>query len=171
MKIRRFKKGITLIEAVVGMAIFVTVVTVAVGGFVALVRLQRKSLIMRETQQNGRIALEIIAKDARQATTINSITSTSTNSSLNITTPSGIVIISWDKTNLVIMRTPPGGSTGQPITTSGNLKVSSLTFTRDGGNLLRINMTVQNSTGGSANVYDQDTTDLETTVILEGLTH
>ncbi len=61
------KKGITLIELVVSMGIFVIVITIAVGAFVTVSRMRYLTSIMRENQQKTRIAIEMIARLSRQA--------------------------------------------------------------------------------------------------------
>lgn len=60
-------KGMTLIELLVAMAIFLIVTTISVGGFVSLIRLQTESRTMTDVQQNGRIALEQLTRLSRQA--------------------------------------------------------------------------------------------------------
>lgn len=57
----------TVVELLVAMTIFVVVVTMAVGSFIALVRLQSQASMMKGVQQNGRIALEQISRLARSA--------------------------------------------------------------------------------------------------------
>ena len=163
MNIIKPKKGMTIVEVIVAMGIFITVVTLAVGGFVALLRLQRKSLIMRETQQNSRIALEIMAKDARQATTV-----TPSGSTLTLIMPGGTPITyALNGSNQITRRVGAAGI-AIPITSSDiTILATGLTFTNSGGDLLLIKLTATNNSAAGS-VYDQDTTDLETSVIMEG---
>jgi len=60
-------KGMTLVELVVAMSIFLVVMTIAVGAFVSLLRLQSQSETMTSVQQNARTALEQITRLSRQA--------------------------------------------------------------------------------------------------------
>jgi prepilin-type N-terminal cleavage/methylation domain-containing protein len=61
------KKGVTLIELVVAMAIFLVVVTLAIGAFVTISRFKGLSSTMKESQQKTRIALEMITRLSGQA--------------------------------------------------------------------------------------------------------
>ncbi len=61
------KKGITLIELVVAMAIFLVVVTIAVGAFVTVSRMKALTSTMKNTQQKTRIAIEMLSRLSRQA--------------------------------------------------------------------------------------------------------
>src|SRR3989304_2648377 len=63
-------KGITLIELMVAMTIFLIVITLAVGGFISLIRLQSQTQTMTDVQQNGRIAIEQMTRLARQAESV-----------------------------------------------------------------------------------------------------
>ncbi len=69
-KLIKNERGITIIELMVAMTIFVIVLTLSVGAFVSLIRLQSQTEIMTDTQQNGRIALEQITRLSRQAKTV-----------------------------------------------------------------------------------------------------
>jgi len=61
------KRGLTLIELMVAMTIFVTVMTLSVGGFVAISKSRATIGTMKETQQKVRIANEMIVRYAKQA--------------------------------------------------------------------------------------------------------
>lgn len=63
----RKKKGITLVELIVAMAIFATVATMAVGSFVTVSRMMTLTNNMKNTQQKLRVAIEMISRLARQA--------------------------------------------------------------------------------------------------------
>lgn len=61
------KKGVTLVELIVAMAIFLVVVTIAISAFVVISRTKGLSSTMKESQQKTRIALEMITRLSRQA--------------------------------------------------------------------------------------------------------
>lgn len=61
------KKGLTLIELIVAMTIFVTVMTLCIGGFVAISKARALIGSMKETQQKVRVANEMIIRYAKQA--------------------------------------------------------------------------------------------------------
>lgn len=173
----RKKRGVTILEIVVSMGIFVTVVTLAVGGFILAVRLQRKSLIMRETQQNSRIALEIISKYARQARAIDP-DQIMPNSGVTFTNPdntktrfyhgdSNIKMrkLKWDSATSSWIWSP---AVDYNLVSTGNIEVNSLYFDDISNTLLKIRLTVRNK-GTALTIFEEDETTLETTVVLEGL--
>lgn len=61
------RKGLTLVEIVVAMAIFLIVITVAVGAFVTIGRMKALTSTMKDSQQKTRIAMEMITRLSRQA--------------------------------------------------------------------------------------------------------
>jgi prepilin-type N-terminal cleavage/methylation domain-containing protein len=61
------KNGFTLVELIVAMGIFLVVITLAVGAFVAVSRLKALTSTMKEVQQKTRIAIEMISRLSRQA--------------------------------------------------------------------------------------------------------
>lgn len=73
------KRGMTLIELVVAMAIFMIIAMIAVGAFTSAVRMKKLTATMRESQQKLRISLEMISRLSRQA---NGVTVTSDNKTL-----------------------------------------------------------------------------------------
>lgn len=66
----RLKQGFTLIEILVAMSISVLIVAVIYGVYVSSNRYYYKNLAQAELTQNGRIALERISRDLRQAVRI-----------------------------------------------------------------------------------------------------
>lgn len=64
-KAHNIKYGFTLVEIIVAMGIFSTVVLIATGSLLLLVDAQRKAFALRETYDNLRFSLETIAKDLR----------------------------------------------------------------------------------------------------------
>ena len=62
------KKGFTLIEMLVALAVFMSAITSAVGIMIAVVRTQNKSNIQRQSSQDARFAMETICREVRMAT-------------------------------------------------------------------------------------------------------
>jgi type II secretory pathway component PulJ len=65
-------RGISLIELVVAMGIFMVISTIAVGAFVTAVRMKSLTSTMKESQQKIRIAMEMITRLSRQANRVES---------------------------------------------------------------------------------------------------
>lgn len=61
------KKGMSLVELVVAVSIFIVVTTISVGGFVAISKTKALISNMKESQQRMRTAGEMISRYARQA--------------------------------------------------------------------------------------------------------
>lgn len=61
------RKGVTLTEVVVSMAIFLTITTLIMGAFLAVVRVRSLTGNMRDSQQKIRFAVEKISRLTRQA--------------------------------------------------------------------------------------------------------
>lgn len=61
------KRGVTLIELVVSMGIFMIVITIAIGAFVSVSRMKALTSTMKDAQQKTRITLEMITRLSRQA--------------------------------------------------------------------------------------------------------
>jgi hypothetical protein len=61
------KRGLTLIELMVAMTIFIMVMTLAVGGFVSISRTRAVIGAMKDSQQKARVASEMIFRLAKQA--------------------------------------------------------------------------------------------------------
>lgn len=64
------KKGMTLVEVTVAMAIFVTITTLVVGAFVTVTRMKSLTSVMRESQQKIRVANEMVTRLSRQANAV-----------------------------------------------------------------------------------------------------
>lgn len=78
-------EGFTLIELIVAMAVFSTVVTIVSSIFVSTVGSQRKNVNQQEILENSRYVLEIMGRAIRQSTVQTPNTSSSGSSSLIIT--------------------------------------------------------------------------------------
>lgn len=61
------KKGMTLIELMVAMAIFSIVLVIAVGSFIQMNNLRALAMNARESQQKLRMAIEVMSRYSRQA--------------------------------------------------------------------------------------------------------
>jgi prepilin-type N-terminal cleavage/methylation domain-containing protein len=65
------KQGFTLIELIVAMAIFTTVISLAIGSFITIMNLEALGTNVSNSQQKVRVAMEQISRLARQATNVN----------------------------------------------------------------------------------------------------
>lgn len=118
LKIVRQRKGFTLIEALVYVAIF-SVLVIAVGGLMLwTIRANTKARALRETADNVRHALEVISREVRQARSVYTPTVAADQISLDTTAlPPGEVISFVDiyrcDTRFCLKRE---GETAQPFT-------------------------------------------------------
>lgn len=101
--------GFTLIELVVGVTVFVIVISIVVNLFVLGLKGQRKFLAIQNVQDNARYLLEFIAKEIRMSTINNSASN-----SLNITRPDGEVV-TYVFTGQTIDRLTANPSTTGPL--------------------------------------------------------
>lgn len=65
------KKGFTLIELIVAVFIFSVLMMVAAGSFVSALSLQRRALNIKKIEENGRFVLELMTRELRVASPIN----------------------------------------------------------------------------------------------------
>ncbi|GEM_PF-2082112 len=65
------KKGITLIEILVASAVFMTLMGLVVGSFIALTNAKSLSVRMRNSQEKLRVSLDMISRLSRQASDVN----------------------------------------------------------------------------------------------------
>ena len=75
IKVRKDKKGFTLLEAIIYIAIVSAILTVAIFFAWEIIGNQTKSIVITEVNQNSRYILERVARDTRQAVAINSLDS------------------------------------------------------------------------------------------------
>lgn len=61
------KRGFTILELLVSMTIFLTLTTLLIGAYVAVVRTKGLATTRKETEQKTRIALEMISRLSKQA--------------------------------------------------------------------------------------------------------
>ncbi|MFC1787797.1 PilW family protein [Patescibacteria group bacterium] len=66
------KKGVTLVELLVMIGLFVIVGGLAIGFFVSVLSAQAKTRVMIETQEQARLVMERVVYETRKAKTINS---------------------------------------------------------------------------------------------------
>jgi len=70
-KQKRFNSGFTLVEMLVSIAIFMIVMTVAVGSLISIVSANKKAQAIKNVINNINFALESISKDMRMGTNYN----------------------------------------------------------------------------------------------------
>lgn len=61
----RNQSGFTLVEMVFGFLIFTFIITIATTAYINLLRINNRTVSIRNAQQNGRFALETIVREAR----------------------------------------------------------------------------------------------------------
>jgi prepilin-type N-terminal cleavage/methylation domain-containing protein len=66
-KIKRKEKGFTLIEMLVSVAIFALFLSVSASSLVNVIKVEQKTNVLRQTQQNARYIMETISREARSA--------------------------------------------------------------------------------------------------------
>lgn len=162
------KKGMTIVELMVAMTIFVIVITLAVGGFVAISRLSSQAYTMTNVQQNGRILIEQLTRLSRSADEVN-ITGTAPFQTVSFRNGTEWVCFNVVGSPTVVKKYNNIDCTGNGFSlTSSEVKVNKMTFVRKEGipPYLKIGITLESATPafGTSN----DTIDLNTAVVLEG---
>ncbi|MCL5094133.1 MAG: prepilin-type N-terminal cleavage/methylation domain-containing protein [Patescibacteria group bacterium] len=181
----RNKKGMTIIELVVAMTIFLVVVTLAVGGFVSLLNLQTQSETMTGVQQNARIAIEQITRQAREALkvtigqnniTVNgtTFTCTATYNCFSLTIQESLTLRTFtfyvDPADSKLKVND--SSVGYPLTiTSEDVRVTQLNFTQPPVNKIPpiVDISLGLAPRVSTSAFTQDQTTINTTVIMTGI--
>lgn len=82
------QKGFTLIELTLAMTIFSFMLLIVSSGFLHIVRIQESGVVSRNTQQNARLALEQVVREARTA----SDSAVLASGTLCLVAPSGLVL-------------------------------------------------------------------------------
>jgi len=158
------KRGLTLVELTVAMGIFIVVLTISLGIIVDIFKLQRKNIIIREVQQNARIGMELISKEARAADTLTISSDTMT---IGYKDPaSGVVVTTVVYTHSGDKITRTEGSYPTYSITSDNINISSLTFSLS-GKILNISLTAEDK--GATDPANQDEITITESVYVEGL--
>lgn len=129
LEIRNWKleinKGFTLVELVVAIAVFATVVTVVSSIFVSSVGSQRKNINNQDVLDNARYVLETMSRAVRQSTVV---TGNGTGSTLTINHPTKGVMTYILENNQV--KESVGGNAA--ALSSSNVSVQGLTFVVQG---------------------------------------
>ncbi len=124
------RTGFTLVELLVAMAVFATVITVVVGIFTGVVGSQRRNIYNQEVLDNARFVLEEMARSIRQSTITNTDGS---GSILTINHPTKNVVV-FDLTNGAITEKSTLDTQKINLTSSG-VVVDSLNFVVSGNGL------------------------------------
>jgi len=161
-------RGITLLELIVAMTIFLVVITLAVGGFVSLIRLQSQTQTMTDVQQNGRIAIEQITRLARQAESVD-ISGTGDIQQIVFDSANCFTVVTVDGVNRLKKFDSDCTSNGLTLS-SDDVNVTKFYFVKNPGVPARldINITVKSVNDVVAG-GDPDVINLNTSVLLIGL--
>lgn len=173
MKYAKNKKGLTIVELLVAMTIFLVVISIAVGGFVSLIRLQTQSQVITDVQQNARISLEQVTRLSRQADKVEIKTIDSLRDSLVVVISGNTACfgISGEERLVKYNSHDSSGCTGSDLTlTDSAVKITKFKFERSNNvpPSLSIHIIVEaaNPSGSSIN---EDKIELNTSVVLAGL--
>lgn len=183
------KKGMTLIELMVAMTIFITVMTLAIGGFIAISRSRILIGNMKDSQQKIRIANEMIVRYAKQAEYIAIPSSNELQLYFDIDTGkvhsakkfavTGTAPGPYDLQYFECQDTPVGpssctswGTSGTSLlggATSGITLANPSVFSLNGvlPSVLEVNLVIQNAVPGYAAL--SDTMTIKNAIILESL--
>lgn len=181
-KVLKRDNGVTLVELIVAMTIFLVVITIAVGGFVSLVRLQGQTEAMTDVQQNGRIVMEQLTRLSRQSSAVNINTGVGEIDQIVFKDrDSNYICITVDiseidaqgKNTMKIKKYINDNCTGGGLTlTSSDVKVTKFQFSKAGGipSILDISIVVKSKDPLiGKNSAGEDTLTLESSVVLTGV--
>ncbi len=163
------KKGFTLVEFLLYLSIFATILSLAGGFLWNIIFGNIKSGSYQEVQQNGRFALLKISQEIKRATGINSpsIGSSSNTLSLEMASPS-LNPTTFDVADGKLRITQ--GISGPYELTSDSVTVTNLQFTnlsyQNTPGTIRIEINVEHKNPENRNEYEASI-DLKTTVSLE----
>lgn len=166
--IKQNKKGFTLIELLIYLGIVAGLLVVA-GAFTwSIIKGSAKSACVREVQQNGRLAMEIITREIKAASGINSPLDGESADTLSlIMSDSGLNPTIFELSDSKILLTQ--GIDGPYALTADQVLVSNLDFTNlsyaDTPGTIRIEMTLDYNNLGSQTAYEASI-DLTSTVSL-----
>jgi len=161
-------KGMTIVELIVAMSIFIIVITLAVGGFVSIIRLQGQTESMTDVQQNSRIALEQITRLSRQAEELDIENIGIDQDNLSITIGGNSVCFKIDNDRL--KKFTNINCTGSGLTlTSDDVKVTKFYFDKIAGIPATLNIYITIKPKNNTGVASSDELNLNTSVLLSGL--
>ncbi len=162
------KKSFTLIELLIYLGIVAGILVVA-GAFTwSIIKGSAKGACVREVQQNGRLAMEVITREIKAASGINSPLAGESAETLSlIMSDSGLNPTIFELSNDQILLSQ--GVDGPYTLTTDQVLVSNLDFTNlsyaDTSGTVRIEMTLDYNNLGSQTAYEASI-DLSTTVSL-----
>ncbi len=153
--------GYTLIELLLYVSI-VGVLLISVTGFYGLVADTRvKGQSINEVEQQGALAMDLIAQTIRNATGITAPVAGASGSSLTVTVPTGALSPTIFNLSGTTLQIKEGAATAVPLTNS-KVQVTSLTFTnltRSGTpGIVRISMTISRTNPNNNNAYEYQKT-------------
>src|SRR3989344_7482502 len=160
------ESGFTLIELLVAVFIFSILVTIAGGSFVSALSLQRRALNIKNTEENGRFILELMARELRVANPINTPDTSCPGSGASILSfqhpVNGAVVYSLSGGQV---HRQVGGS--DTIISNPNVEISRLNFCISGNSLNddkqpRVTIILSLKSGGT--MAESGTIDLQTSV-------
>lgn len=160
------KNGFTLIELLVAVFVFSILVTLAGGSFVSTLSLQRRALNMKNTEENGRFILELMARELRVANPINT-------PDTNCPVSGASSLIFQHPVNGAVVYSLSGGQVHRQvggtdtIISSPNVEVARLNFCISGNTANddkqpRVTVILSLKSGGT--MVESSTIDLQTTV-------
>lgn len=174
------KKGMTILEILVAMSIFLMIATMAVGAFVSVLRTKSLVTNMRESQQKARTASEMVTRLSRQASKVeindNGKTLKLTFNSVDAANVTHIYFAQFriDNAALQYSETPIDSTVFASETNllGNQLKLNSVDslFSISGDTIPpKLSVLLKMNISDSNNYYDTDSIDIDTAVLLEGL--
>ncbi|MHB8660532.1 MAG: prepilin-type N-terminal cleavage/methylation domain-containing protein [Minisyncoccota bacterium] len=136
-------KGFTLIELIVSIGLFASVMTIAAGAYLTIIRVDQQAQAISTGIDNLSFALETMARSIRSGSVYdcNSDTGGSTNDCsggsnppynyFSFTAQDGITIITYRKNGSAIEESTDGGTSWTPLT-DPSITITSLTFYASG---------------------------------------
>jgi len=161
-------KGMTILESVIAIGIFAVLTMASMTAFISLLNAQKKTSIAQETQQSGRESIDIISKLLRNASAVGLVSPTGNPPTSNAITfevtgissgTIGVCSVAGFNGALCI--------NGTPITPYERIIISDLRFTQS-GNVVKIDLSIRQRSD-AARIFEEDTTRLETSIVLERL--
>ena len=138
-------KGFTLIELIVAMAAFSLIVVAMTGMAFSMIKAQRKSFAIQNTQEAGRFIMESINKELRMSSIDSGDSGGNPINLLNITNPaSEIFSYQFDNTNRRLLRNGEFMSSDN-LDVTGNFYITKTSF--PSRSLVTIVMQIKSSTG------------------------